>query len=225
MNDRSIGELLRDAAGDPPTDIGVPSVLARARRQRMVIAGQVTAAAAVVALGGFGLAALQPGAAKHDNNVQIGSSSTPSAPATTAITTTPRCVSAGSAMHVLSTQGAAGTMRVAVRIVNTSGHTCTVTGYPGMDFYGAHGWMGVRVNRGGFPDISGRPHTVTVRAGGTTYFVFYFSDVVTNGSSCKSFSKAEVTMPNDTHSAMLATTGCLIPTSVRLGPVTAVRPQ
>src|SRR5205085_6436061 len=103
MNDKSIGDLLRDAAGDPPTVIGVPAVLARARRQRLVIGTQVLAAAGAVTLGAAGIAALQPSSARHPDNLRIGSSSTPTTQAP-AVVTTPRCASAGSSVHVLSTQ-------------------------------------------------------------------------------------------------------------------------
>ncbi len=126
---------------------------------------------------------------------------------------------------VVSSQGAAGTIRWVLRSTNTSGHACRSQGYPGMDFHASTGWLNVQVHRGGFPDIGGTPQPQVVGAGQSVYFVAYWSDVPTSAGPCAQFDKVKVTLPNNFVSLQISGTGCLTPSSVDVGPVSTTAPS
>jgi hypothetical protein len=138
---------------------------------------------------------------------------------------TPLCSSKESVVTIATQEGAAGTIRTVWRVKNTSGHSCRSFGYPGMDFRTSSGWLNVQVHRGGYPDINVAPARVVVAAGHSLYFVSYWSDVDSNAGPCKNFDRVKVTLPDNFSSARVAVTGCLNPSSVRVGPVSATRPS
>ena len=53
----------------------------------------------------------------------------------------------------------------------------------------------------------------------------YWSDVDSNTGPCKNFDRVKVTLPDNFSSAKVASTGCLNPSSVRVGPVSATPPS
>jgi Protein of unknown function (DUF4232) len=139
---------------------------------------------------------------------------------------TPLCSSKEAAVKVATQEGAAGTIRTVWRVKNTSDHSCRSFGYPGMDFHASSGgWLGVHVHRGGYPDINVAPARIVVVAGHSLYFVSYWSDVVTNGQPCKDFDRVKVTLPDNFSSANVAASGCVTPSSVRVGPVSKTPPS
>ncbi len=139
---------------------------------------------------------------------------------------TPLCSSKKSTVTIATQEGAAGTIQTIWRVKNTSGHSCRSFGYPGMDFHASGGgWLDVHVHRGGYPDINVAPARVVVAAGHSLYFVSYWSDVDSNTGPCRDFDRVKVTLPDNFSSAKVAATGCLNPSSVRVGPVTATRPS
>jgi len=135
------------------------------------------------------------------------------------------CLDATMSTTVVSSQGAAGTIRWVLRSTNTSGHACRSQGYPGMDFHASTGWLNVQVHRGGFPDIGGTPQPQVVGAGQSVYFVAYWSDVPTSAGPCAQFDKVKVTLPNNFVSLQISGTGCLTPSSVDVGPVSTTAPS
>lgn len=129
------------------------------------------------------------------------------------------CSQQTTSASVKSQQGAAGTIRTVWKITNTSPAPCHSFGYPGMDFHASTGWLNVQVHRGGFPDIDGSPSTIIVQPGQSLIFVSYWSDVTTGAGPCRQFDRVKVTLPDNTVSAQVATTGCATPGSVDVGPV------
>lgn len=225
--ERSLTALLGRAAGEPPHDVELGSVLARARRQRLVLATQVGALALVLVVGVVSAVALQRPASPDSGLTQVpaatGSPTPASAASASPAPVVPPCRGASATAAVLSTQGAAGTLRWLVRV--TSALACSTTGYPGFDAHAVGGWLGVQVRHGGFPDIDVAPRQVVVPAGGSLYAVVYFSDVTTAAGGCTAFDRAAVTLPGDRTPVSLAGSGCLAAGSVRVGPVAPRPPQ
>jgi Domain of unknown function (DUF4232) len=150
---------------------------------------------------------------------QTSSNSTASAPPAT-----PLCSSDDATVKIASQEGAAGTIRTVWRVKNTSGHSCRSFGYPGMDFRASSGWLDVQVHRGGFPDIDVAPARVVIASDHSLYFASYWSDVDSNTGPCRDFDRVKITLPDNFSSARVASTGCLNPSSVRVGPVSATPP-
>jgi hypothetical protein len=144
---------------------------------------------------------------------------------TNASTASALCADKTAAVTVNSEQGAAGTIRTVWRVRNTAQHPCRSFGYPGMDFHGPSGWLGIRVHRGGFTDINQPPAPVVVDPSHSLYFVSYWNDVATNGGPCTEFDRVKVTQPDNFVSVKLASSGCLNPQSVDVGPVTSSPPS
>ena len=126
---------------------------------------------------------------------------------------------------LVSQTGAAGTIRSVWRVTNVKASSCRSFGYPGMDFHASRGWLGVTVIRGGYPDINVAPRSVVVAPRQSLYFISYWSDVTTGGTNCRSFDRVKITLPDNFVSLELTATGCVIPSSVRVGPVTTTRPS
>jgi hypothetical protein len=93
-----------------------------------------------------------------------------------------------------------------------------------MDFRAASGWLDVQVHRGGMQDIDEAPASLVVPAGGSLYFVSYWSDVDTDTGPCEEFHRVKVTLPDNFVSTQVGTSGCLNPESVRVGPVRSSPP-
>jgi hypothetical protein len=195
------------------------------------------AAAAILAALGFALAACD-GGAKDAGPVPGGSGSSPSASGTgsgsgstssgttsTSSSQAPLCSDKSAAVAVAAREGAAGTISTTWRVTNTGQTECRTYGYPGMDFHSASGWLDVQVHRGGYPNIDVAPAPVVLAPGGSLYFVSYWGDVDTQAGPCKQFDHVKVTLPDNYAPARLATTGCLDPKSVDVGPVSASRPS
>jgi hypothetical protein len=135
------------------------------------------------------------------------------------------CADKTAAVKVDSAQGAAGTIRTLWRVKNTAQRPCRSFGYPGMDFHSSSGWLSVQVHRGGFPDIAEPPAPVVVDPGHSLYFVSYWNDVTTNAGPCTEFDRVKVTQPDNFVPVKLASSGCLNPQSVDVGPVTSKPPS
>jgi len=121
--------------------------------------------------------------------------------------------------------GAAGTIRTLWQVKNTAISPCRSNGYPKMDFHTSSGWLNVRVHHGGFGDISQRPRSVVVPAGKSLYFVSYWHDVDTQAGPCQQFDRVRVTLPGNQVPAEAASTGCVNPDSVDVGPLTKTPSQ
>jgi len=135
------------------------------------------------------------------------------------------CADRTATVKVASQQGAAGTISTLWRVTNTAANACRSFGYPGMDFHTSSGWLNVHVQRGGFPNINESPATVVLAPGESLYFVSYWNDASTNAGPCKRLDRVKVTLPDNFVSAQLASSGCLNPHSVDVGPVTKNRPS
>jgi hypothetical protein len=135
------------------------------------------------------------------------------------------CADKTAAVKVDSAQGAAGTIRTLWRVKNTAQRPCRSFGYPGMDFHSSSGWLSVQVHRGGFPDIAEPPAPVVVDPGHSLYFVSYWNDVTTNAEPCTEFDRVKVTQPDNFVPVKLASSGCLNPQWVDVGPVTSSPPS
>jgi len=126
---------------------------------------------------------------------------------------------------VASQDGAAGTIRTVWQVTNTAQTECSSFGYPGMDFHTSSGWLNVQVHRGGFSDINHQPTSIVVAPGQSLYFASYWSDVTGNQGSCQPFDRVKVTLPDNQTSAEVASSGCLNPLSVDVGPITRTPPS
>jgi hypothetical protein len=122
------------------------------------------------------------------------------------------------------TGGAAGTINTVWRVTNHGTAPCTAFGYPTMDAHGSNGWLNLQVQHGGHPNINEPPATVVVRPGGSAYFGSYWSDATTQQGSCTQFDRVRVTLPGASAPVEVATSGCLDPGSVMVGPVTNTPP-
>jgi hypothetical protein len=148
------------------------------------------------------------------------------AAATSTAPRTPLCASKTSAIKVQSQEGAAGTIRTVWRVTNTSGASCRSFGYPGMDFRSSGVWQDVRVHRGGgYRDTTEPPSRVLVAAGGSLYFISYWSDVTDQSGACKDFDRLKITLPDNFHSKQVASSGCVSPERVSVSPVVASPPS
>jgi hypothetical protein len=159
------------------------------------------------------------------SNGETGTTGESSSSSTASAPVTPLCSSEEATVKIATQEGAAGTIQTVWRVKNTSGHTCRSFGYPGMDFRASSGWLDVQVHRGGYPDINVAPARITVAAGDSLYFVSYWSDVDSESGPCKNFDRVKVTLPDNFSSAQVPATGCLNPSSVRVGPVSATPPS
>jgi hypothetical protein len=130
------------------------------------------------------------------------------------------CSDQTAVVTVVSTEGAAGTISTLWRVTNTAQTACRSYGYPGMDFHTASGWLSVPVHRGGFPNINQRPTSIVVPPGMSLYFRSYWGDATTQAGPCQQFDRVRVTQPDNRVSAEVASSGCVNPDSVDVGPVT-----
>ena len=154
------------------------------------------------------------------------STSTGQAGESTTITTTatPLCKDKDVVVKVDSQGGAAGTIMTTWRVTNTSPEACRSFGYPGMDFHAANGWLDVEVHRGGIDMISKPPASVVLEPGKSLYFVSFWGDVDTDAGPCTQFNRVKVTLPDNFTSAQVASSGCVDPGLVNVGPVSSSPP-
>ena len=106
--------------------------------------------------------------------------------------------------------GGAGTIEMQVTMVNISGATCTMKGYPGMQLLSASGSpITTTVIRGGGPAFptagaNALPALVSLAPQQVAAFDFSYSDVpVGTETTCPTSAQAEVTPPNDTAYAVI----------------------
>jgi len=216
--------LLDRAAGNPPRSIDVPSVHRRAHRQRVAIASLTAGALAPLAALAVALPLTLTGGGSPKPGAVLSQVPTPNATSTTT-TQLATCQATAMRIRIISGSGAAGTHRWVVQAMNPSTSACVTGGYPGMDFHTATGWLNTQVHRGGYPDINGAASTHTVNAGGSVYFVAYYSDATTSAGNCRTFNDIKVTLPNNYNSAVVAAAGCVTPSHVYVGPMTTSRPS
>lgn len=140
------------------------------------------------------------------------------------VSSTPLCDEKTASVAAVSHEGAAGTIRTIWRVTNTAGAPCRSFGYPGMDFHASNGWLGVQVHRGGFADINRLPTPIVLDPGESMYFVSFWADADTQSGPCQQFDRVKVTLPDNFSSARVASTGCVDPGLVNVGPVSRSRP-
>ena len=145
-------------------------------------------------------------------------------PTTTGASSAPLCNDETADVRIDSQQGAAGTIATTWRVTNTSSEACRSFGYPGMDFHADSGWLDVQTKRGGVDIIDQAPASVLIEPGESLYFVSLWGDVDTNEGPCTQFDRVKVTLPDNFTSAKVASTGCVDPGLVRVGPVTTTPP-
>ena len=97
---------------------------------------------------------------------------------------TPRCHSADLSVKPGSGEGAAGSRFLALVFTNTSGHTCTLYGYPGVSWVA--GDDGHQVNEPFQRQRAGQKKTITVQAGGVAHATLQTHDVgFFDAATCK----------------------------------------
>jgi hypothetical protein len=206
MND--LRTLLEQTVGEPPRDIDVAEVYRRARRQRLGQAAVVTGVLAPLVAAAITVPLLLTSRSHPLTPVRQ-----PTPPASTT------CQGSMMSVRIVSSGGAAGTMRWVISATNRGTNACTSRGYPGMDFHASTGWLGTHVHRGGYPDINVAPRPVHLAPGRSLSFIVYWSDVVSTAGPCRTFDRIEVTMPDTYTSAVVPAAGCVNPSAVRVGPV------
>lgn len=137
----------------------------------------------------------------------VPSSSTTTSGGSTTTTTTAvlsTCVASGLQFSVTGGNGAAGQLEETVVMANSSGTTCELGGYPGMQLFDSAGsTIPTNVVRGGVTfgvAAANQPAAVvTLKPGQSAAFTLHYEDVPVNGeTSCPQSSTAEITPPNDT---------------------------
>jgi hypothetical protein len=112
-----------------------------------------------------------------------------------------RCHVSALRVHHGPTDGAAGTIGVAIVFRNISKRTCELKGYPGGQRLNKHRHaMQTTVVRGGSTVYNDPgPRRVVLRPGQRASFGLAWSDVPTNNGACTTSTYLEVTPPNDFH--------------------------
>jgi hypothetical protein len=135
------------------------------------------------------------------------------------------CSDQSAVVTVVSQTGGAGTISTTWRITNTARTPCRSFGYPGMDFHTSTGWLNVHVIRGqGFANVDYPPTSIVVLPGHSMYFVSDWGDVSGPAGLCLSFDRVKVTLPGNRVPVEVASSGCLDPVRVHVGPVTKTPP-
>jgi Protein of unknown function (DUF4232) len=163
------------------------------RRMRQQRATRVAAAlAAVVAIGAVGTVAAHSSAA--------------------AAATTQRCRLNQLSLAQPKLNGAAGTIRLRFVFTNSSGSTCKLFGFPGMQMLNAsHNPIPTHVHRGTGHNVPPEPENdVIMTPGQHGSFYAGYSDVPTGSQQCRTSAFVEVTPPNDFNhfTQKLAITAC-----------------
>jgi len=117
---------------------------------------------------------------------------------------TPRCTTSGLVVWVdTNGNGAAGSIFYTLQFTNLSGHTCTLSGYPGVSGVNLHGH---RLGRAANRDNSTTPHLVTLKNGKTAKATLRIVDTgVFSPSVCGPVTAAglRVFPPNQTASKII----------------------
>jgi hypothetical protein len=228
-DERDLASLLDRVVGEPPSGVDLAAVRATARRQRRVLV-LATAAGTLAVTGGAAALGLSLGSPDRAAVQELPGSPSPdttaSAPATTVSPASAgACSGSAASASILSSEGAAGTIRWAVQVRNTGSTPCHVDGYPVLAFHATSGWVHPTTTHGGYGDISASPTPITVAAGGSAYFVAYFSDATTSAGPCTTFDEASATLPDDETAMDFPAGGCVSPSMVRVGPLISTRPM
>lgn len=152
-------------------------------------------------------------------------SATGSGGGTASSASVPLCGEDTTDLKVDSRNGAAGTIMTTWRVTNMSSSACRSFGYPGMDFHAASGWLDVQVHRGGVDIINQAPASVVLEPGKSLYFVSLWGDVDTEQGPCTQFDQVKVTLPDNFTPARIASSGCVDPGLVSVGPVSSSKPS
>jgi len=98
-----------------------------------------------------------------------------------------------------SSQGAAGSIAVIFQIHNLSSHTCSLTGYPGIQLLTRQFTsLPTTVHRGRGDLVGAIPvRTVTLAPNGNAYFAMGYSDVIVNNQPCPRDYYVMIFAPND----------------------------
>jgi len=217
-----------DRLGERPDPARILERVSRRKRHYRLMHRVQTATLIVAVLAGVGggtYALTRAFGVGASHPVPINSNTTRPTPSPFPSPTTGLCSDQMAKVAVASTEGAAGTIRTVWRVTNTAPTACRSFGYTGMDFHTSSGWLNVQVHRGGFADIDQSPTSIVVSPGKSLYFASYWSDVPTQAGPCQQFDRVKVTLPDERVPAEVASSGCLTPDSVRVGPVTWTLPS
>ena len=216
-----------DGLGERPDPARILERVGKRKRHLRVVRRVQTVAlvAAVLAGVGGGTYALSRAfGIGHSRPVPIGPPRITPSPGGTSTPGVVPCSGQAARLTVVPQGGAAGTIGTLWKVTNTATTPCRSFGYPGMGFHTPSGWLDVQVHRGGFPNIEQPPSAIVVGPGRSQYFVSYWSDVPTGSASCRQFDRVRVTLPGDEVPAEVASSGCLNPRSVDVGPLTGTPP-
>lgn len=116
-----------------------------------------------------------------------------------AAASTPRCRLSQLSLAQPKMNGAAGTIRLRFVFTNTSGSTCKLFGFPGMQLLNKHhNPIPTHVHRGTGHNVPPEPETdVVMTPGQHGSFYAGYSDVPTGSQRCRTSAFTEVTPPND----------------------------
>lgn len=241
-DDPRLSTLLKQAAGEPPKVIGMTEVRRRARRQQTTILAAALGVALPIVAAAIAVPLVlssrpttlivptspspspTPSSAPSRQTTptaQPSPTATPASQPTSTVAAVSACRLATLTPAVASTEGAAGTLRWVITLRNSSASPCTVDGYPTLQFHAASGWLSPTMVHGGYADINGAPQTRTVAPGKSATLTAYWSDATTSAGGCQQFDQIRISLPGDPTSATLSGTGCVSPTKVEVGPITA----
>lgn len=179
-------------------------------RRPALVAGAVVAGALLAACSSGPTAATSSTAPRTTTSVPAGSTtSTTAAPSPPTPTGPTRCPTTGLAVSVSGSTGAAGTLETTLAVRNTTGATCVLGGYPGLQLLGSGGALlpTAVVRKGSYPFTAMSPSTVTLAPGQTAYVNLGYSDVpVGTETTCPAATAFWFTPPNATdHLTVTAT--------------------
>jgi hypothetical protein len=216
--ERRIKDTL-DRLGEPTDPARVLGQVGR-RKRHLRLVRRVQAVALVVAV----LAGVGAGTYALSRAFGFGAPQPVSSPSSPPSPVIAPCAHQIATVGVDSTGGGAGTISTVWRVTNSGSAACRSKGYPGMDFHAATGWLNAQVHRGGFPNIDQPPTSIVVPPQGSLYFVSYWNDATTEAGPCRQFDRVRVTLPDDQVPVEIASSGCLGPLSVDVGPVVRTPP-
>ncbi|WP_276962791.1 DUF4232 domain-containing protein [Ferrimicrobium acidiphilum] len=164
---------------------------------------RIFTATSVILVAGLALAACgsssspsSTSSSKQTSSLKSSSKKTKSSAAST-VGQVSRCRSANLVAHMVSTQGAAGSIIRTYTLVNTGSSSCTLYGYPGLQLLGASGQkLPTEVLR-----TPAAEATVKLAHDASAAFSLKYADSTGYGSeSCPSSASLEITPPNAYHS-------------------------
>lgn len=187
-----------------------PAMRRPARLLPVAVVAAVGALAAACGSSGSTSAPSAPAGAHAAPAPAPSSSSATSAPAPSGSSSASgpgRCHAAGLTVAEADNGAAAGSLSARVTFTNTSGATCTLSGYPGMQMLDAQGnALPTTVHRGAASSVPPVPErTVTLVPGAMASFVAGWADATGySGDTCPTSTRVEITAPNDYTSITIA---------------------